>query len=148
MRPTTDLRNRNERVGKPCEILGGGVDLKRRAPAWGLAAGVLTLACLQASSASAASRSAGKGIVTGIAVPCTGTFLSSKQSAGLRIRVTLRKGSQTIATKTVSGDHAFRFAVQPGRHVLSSNQGTGGPPVPVNVAAGTTIRASTTCYLS
>ena len=88
-----------------------------------------------------------RGIITGTALPCMGTLISSKQLAKLPVKVTLSAGLRTIATDVVRGRHVYRFAARPGTYIVSFNQGPGSPPDDVTLHAGQTVRASATCYL-
>jgi hypothetical protein len=100
------------------------------------------------STVSATQATSKTGTIIGIASPCTGTFLSNRQSAKLRIKVTLAEASRITGTEIVHGLHEFRFTVLPGNYVVSSNQSPGAPVRDVVLEAGKIVRASTTCLLA
>ena len=60
-------------------------------------------------------------VVTGVAAPCIGVTTTA-QYARVPVEVVVKEGSRTVASKTVTGSHTYRFVLPPGRYMVYSNQ--------------------------
>jgi hypothetical protein len=101
----------------------------------------LALGGLLAACGGAATKTE-SGVVTGVATPCVSVARTEAQIAKIPVRVTIMKGSTIIATKTVRGDHTYRFTVPSGHYIVISDALGGARPVSVNVNAGDVVRAN------
>jgi hypothetical protein len=60
-------------------------------------------------------------VITGVALPCVG-LTTTAQYAKDAVEVAVKEGSRIVASQTVTGRHAYRFVVPPGRYMVYSNQ--------------------------
>ena len=87
-----------------------------------------------ASPPSAQGKTAGT-IISGVASPCEGPYLTQAKLEAIPVRVQLLHNSRVVAEQTVTGSHTFHLAAPPGSYVVRSDQ-SATTPITVTVADG------------
>ena len=78
------------------------------------------------------------GFINGNATPCNGSHLTPRQLARVPVKVFITNVGKPYFSETTTGTHQFRFIVDPGTYILTSDQ-SGTAPVRVTLKVYTTV---------